>query len=47
MRDVLQHLNDALEGPEVELERWYKFWMLFPLLNSYEHRRAGDDEAMD
>jgi hypothetical protein len=24
MRDILKNLNDALEGPEVEYERWYK-----------------------
>jgi hypothetical protein len=41
MRDVLQHLNDALEGPEVELERWYKFWMLFPLLFLRTPPRGG------
>jgi hypothetical protein len=32
MRDILKNLNDALEGPEVEYERWYKLWELFPLL---------------
>ena len=35
MRDILKNLNDALEGPEgpeVEFERWYKLWELFPLL---------------
>ncbi len=26
MRDILKNLNDALEGPEVESERWYKLW---------------------
>ncbi len=26
MRDILKNLNDALEGPEVEFERWYKLW---------------------
>ena len=32
MRDILRNLNGALEGPEVEFERWYKLWELFPLL---------------
>jgi len=32
MRDILKNMNDALEGPEVEFERWYKLWELFPLL---------------
>ncbi len=32
MRDILKNLNDALEGSEVEFERWYKLWELFPLL---------------
>ena len=32
MRDILKNLNDAIEGPEVEFERWYKLWELFPLL---------------
>ena len=32
MRDILKNLNDALEGPEVEYERWYGLWELFPLL---------------
>jgi hypothetical protein len=41
MRDILQHLNDALEGPEVELERWYEFWMLFPLLFLRTPPRGG------
>ncbi len=32
MRDILKNLNDALEGPEVEFERWYKPWEMPPLL---------------
>ena len=24
--DILKNLNDALEGPEVEFERWYELW---------------------
>ena len=32
MRDILRNLNGAMEGPEVEFERWYKLWELFPLL---------------
>ena len=32
MRDILKNMNDAMEGPEVEFERWYKLWELFPLL---------------
>jgi hypothetical protein len=41
MHDVLKHLNDALDGPEVEFERWYKFWVLFPLLFLRTPPRGG------
>ncbi len=30
--EVRGYQNDALEGPEVEYERWYELWELFPLL---------------
>ena len=48
MRDALKNLNDrdALDGPEVEFERWFKFWVLFPLLFlRATPRRVEDDEA--
>ena len=32
MRDILKNMNDAIEGPEVEFERRFKLWELFPLL---------------
>ena len=32
MRGILKNMNGAMEGPEVEFERWYKLWELFPLL---------------
>jgi hypothetical protein len=41
MRDILKNLNGALEGPEVEFERWYKLWELFPLLFSRMPLRGG------
>ena len=41
MRVVLKNLNDALDGPEVEFERWYKFWVLSPLLFLRTPPRGG------
>jgi hypothetical protein len=50
MRDVLQHLNDALQwrAPKSNSNAGTSFGCCFPFCQcSYEHRRAGDDEAMD
>ena len=42
MRDILKNLKDAREGPEVEFERWYKLWELFPFYSYACHREEED-----
>jgi hypothetical protein len=52
MQDILKNLNDALEGPEIEYERWYKLSELFPLGNCRpssegHHRRNSRPQAQE